>query len=145
MTYSEDYMTAEVCLYRLFDNEGMLLYIGLGADVESRVATHAATKTWGKAIDRSRTTSEPVGIRASAFPIEAEAIRTEKPLYNRQHNPARPQTLFGESERFTPVRTIRIQPALWNAAVAKAKANGTTLTAIAVRALENYTQEENEK
>ena len=38
----------------------------------------------------------------------------------------------------TMPRSLRIPPALWAAAVQKAKAEGTTVTAVVVAALEKY-------
>lgn len=42
----------------------------------------------------------------------------------------------------TPRRGVRVPAALWNKALETARRNNTTVTAIVVRALENYTQEE---
>lgn len=43
----------------------------------------------------------------------------------------------------TPRRTLRVPAPLWDKALEVARANETTVTAVVVRALENYTQEEN--
>ena len=38
----------------------------------------------------------------------------------------------------TAIRTVRVPDELWRAAIAKARAEGTTVTAVLVRALERY-------
>lgn len=42
----------------------------------------------------------------------------------------------------TPLRNVRVSDELWDAAKRKAEAEGTTLTAVIVRALEQYTAQD---
>lgn len=91
-------------VYRLFGKDGALLYIGCAADVEHRVYMHLQTYTMVDAflIHRhyDRHTSEAHPTKLAARQAEAKAIRTERPLLNRQHNPTRWRRIDGV---WTPV------------------------------------------
>ncbi|WP_175427993.1 hypothetical protein [Rhodococcus pyridinivorans] len=39
----------------------------------------------------------------------------------------------------TPIRTLRVDPELWDAAKAKAQAEGTTVSEVLIQALRQYT------
>jgi excinuclease UvrABC nuclease subunit len=69
-------------VYRLFDAEGSLLYVGLTCDPDGRWRQHSHQKPWFKSVDRH--TVEWHDTRIEARRAEVVAIKTEGPLYNRQ-------------------------------------------------------------
>lgn len=75
-------------LYRLYDGDGRLLYIGITADPKTRFASHATYKPWWAQVARKDVT----WLRATwqeALKVEAAAILNEKPKFNRKHNAPR--------------------------------------------------------
>lgn len=74
-------------LYRLFDNRGALLYIGVSVSPEQRWMHHAEHKTWWPKVARIEFTWHPT--RDEALRREMDAIRQERPRYNVQHNDRR--------------------------------------------------------
>jgi predicted GIY-YIG superfamily endonuclease len=74
-----EYGTARV--YRAYDREGRLLYVGIAADLTRRIARHAREKPWWdlEVVYVSATPDKP---RAVAFEAEQAAIRAETPLRN---------------------------------------------------------------
>jgi predicted GIY-YIG superfamily endonuclease len=73
-------------LYRLRDEAGTLLYVGITDKPSRRWFAHAADKPWwGDVANRSL---EWLPSRERALEAEAHAIRTEKPLHNIRHNKA---------------------------------------------------------
>lgn len=72
-----------VSLYRHFDKDGVLLYIGVTNNLGFRNKSH---KTYAKWHDESHSiTSEIFKNRELALWAEKEAIINEKPKYNRTH------------------------------------------------------------
>jgi len=67
-------------LYRMYDKDNTLLYVGISLRVETRLATHRQDKPWWPDIDTIRLEHHPS--RKSAEQAELRAIRKEKPLYN---------------------------------------------------------------
>lgn len=80
-------MTADHYVYRLYDANDRLLYVGRSCDVAARLRCHAAHKPWWPAVTR-HTVSEPMH-RLDAIRAERSAIHCERPLYNVRHNPRR--------------------------------------------------------
>jgi predicted DNA-binding transcriptional regulator AlpA/predicted GIY-YIG superfamily endonuclease len=76
-------------LYRHFDYEGRLLYIGVAYDPDQRWHTHASS-TWRHLVDRSRTTIEWYESRELAEEAEDKAIAEEKPPHNKAARTRRP-------------------------------------------------------
>ena len=81
-------------VYRIFDNDNQLLYIGCANDVESRISMHCQISTplaasWEIARQMSRYTIEEFPNREQGHAAERLAIESESPLLNRQHNPRR--------------------------------------------------------
>mgnify|MGYP001049083207 CR=1 FL=1 len=68
------------CLYRFFDAQGVLLYVGIAKDPAVRERQHAQHSTW-HAHARSRTI-EWFEDRESALAAERAAIRDEAPVFN---------------------------------------------------------------
>lgn len=75
-------------LYRLYDDAGRLLYIGIATDPEKRIKAHRwqEGKKWGREI--AHHTAEWFERRTQAAIAEAAAIRAELPMHNRRHHPA---------------------------------------------------------
>lgn len=72
-------------LYRLYDADGTLLYIGISYSAISRYAQHKATQPWIGDVCRIDIETHDVS-RAEILEIERRAIISEKPLHNRAHN-----------------------------------------------------------
>lgn len=68
-------------VYRLYDFDGALLYVGMG-DARTRIKSHLKTKPWRAEIDRQRTTVEWFDTRQDAETRETAAIAAESPRYN---------------------------------------------------------------
>ena len=95
-------------VYRLFDDRGTLLYVGVSRTPERRIKSHM-TKTWGKAIAAERTTVtwyDSIGESALA---EITAIVREDPLHNVAGRRAG-QAAAGGRPPVGPQVNIAIQP-----------------------------------
>lgn len=75
-------------IYRLYDAEGALLYIGITKNPKARFYGHAVYKPWWRQVARKDVTWLNASWR-SALKIEAAAIRQEKPAFNGKHNEPR--------------------------------------------------------
>lgn len=73
-------MDGATTLYRLYDADGQLLYVGIAVDTERRFAEHAKTKPWWPQV--ARTDLDHHRYRTDAQDAERAAIRTECPLHN---------------------------------------------------------------
>ena len=71
-------------LYRLFDADERLLYIGIADKWTSRMTQHAAEKAWWSDVASTRFESFPT--RDEACAAEKAAIIAERPLHNVVHN-----------------------------------------------------------
>ncbi|MFD7705663.1 GIY-YIG nuclease family protein [Streptomyces sp. NPDC059786] len=76
-------------LYRLYDDTGRLLYIGITYRPEARWKAHAATKTWWP--DVASKVTEWHATRLLAEAAEVAAIKAELPLYNVDDSPIAPR------------------------------------------------------
>lgn len=72
-------------LYRLYDADGALLYIGISYSAISRFAQHKADKPWIASVARIEIETREVS-RSEIEAIERDAIISEKPKHNKQHN-----------------------------------------------------------
>lgn len=75
----------EQTLYRFFDAEDNLLYVGISVRVEKRFHDHQKRSTWWD--EAVYVTFEKFPNRQSVLQAEAEAIQTESPKYNKDLNP----------------------------------------------------------
>ncbi|WP_186319235.1 GIY-YIG nuclease family protein [Streptomyces sp. SAJ15] len=78
-------MPERTALYRLYDAEDRLLYIGITTDPEARWERHALLKWWWSQVDRKDLTWLNVSWR-DALTAEAEAILEGRPKFNGVHN-----------------------------------------------------------
>src|SRR5690242_14803913 len=67
-------------LYRLYDAEDNLLYIGIAATPEQRWSTHASNKRWWPSVAGKVVEWHPT--RAGAAAAEIAAVQDENPRYN---------------------------------------------------------------
>jgi len=72
-------------LYRFFDSEGTLLYVGISNDWMSRLRHHEQHSDFFSAV--AGVTFERHPDRPSVAAAELAAIKTEDPLFNRAGNP----------------------------------------------------------
>lgn len=72
-------------VYRQFDADGVLLYVGETGNPKQRQQNHRSSSAWGASI--ARTELVECENRDAARLLEAETIRSERPLYNSRHNP----------------------------------------------------------
>ena len=73
----DDHRTA---LYRLFDAEGVLLYVGITVHVEQRWIEHERAKPWWPLVTEKRV--DWFESRTLALAAELQAIKTEHPVHN---------------------------------------------------------------
>lgn len=78
-------MSEPTAIYRLYDADNRLLYVGISRDVEKRWATHKKTKPWWKEVARKDVVW--LKSRTAAFHAEHLAIVEEHPLHNSLHDP----------------------------------------------------------
>jgi predicted GIY-YIG superfamily endonuclease len=71
-------------LYRHFDKNGFLLYVGVSMSAIKRLSEHKNKSAWFK--DIARVDVENFETRKSALVAESLAIRNEKPKHNVIHN-----------------------------------------------------------
>lgn len=77
-------------LYRVFDRQGQLLYVGITSNIGSRISQHSLTKEWWVEVDRVHV--EMFESRQLARSAELAAIRSEQPIWNIEGVPeGRPQ------------------------------------------------------
>jgi len=77
-------MTVPTMLYRFYDPDGNLLYVGISADAEVRLKQHECRSCWHPAAVAVKVAIYPDRKQASA--AEIEAIKTEEPVWNDRPN-----------------------------------------------------------
>jgi predicted GIY-YIG superfamily endonuclease len=70
-------------LYRLYNEHGSLLYVGISAKPDSRFKQHASDKAWWPEVARKAV--EWYETRRNAEAAEIAAIKANAPHYNRDH------------------------------------------------------------
>jgi predicted GIY-YIG superfamily endonuclease len=93
-------------VYRVFANDGRLLYVGCSIDVLSRVKNHEKNRPWS--LEISSVSVEWHKDRDTALVAEKAAIASELPEWNVHHRPT-PQHAIG---RMMPTYDPR-DPATW--------------------------------
>lgn len=69
-------------LYKLYDGDELLLYVGIAADPKQRWSQHRAEKPWwNRVVTR---TIEWFPDLPSALAAEMDCIRSERPIFNRR-------------------------------------------------------------
>lgn len=93
-------------LYRFFDSDGDLLYVGLTNNIHGRFSSHAGKQPWWAEVADCRVEFLPS--RDALREAEVVAIRAEKPRYNVIHNRASEPERLSESSRETDVQLLPI-------------------------------------
>lgn len=75
--------TDHTALYRHFDEDGVLLYVGITNKPDTRRRAHQKRAVWAEFADQTREEVKWYSTRQAALEAETEAIETEKPLFNR--------------------------------------------------------------
>ncbi|MFJ9558299.1 GIY-YIG nuclease family protein [Nocardiopsis sp. NPDC101807] len=87
-------------LYRLYNAEGQLLYIGASCDLRARFSQHASTKDWWDQV--AKWDSKWLPSREEALAAERDAIMHERPRFNKKiifvprREPSRVRVLKGK-------------------------------------------------
>lgn len=76
-------------LYRFFDVDDRLLYVGISLHAAQRASSHKRDKEWWPHVARMEVEHLGQITRSRAEEIEADAIKSELPIHNVKHN--RPQ------------------------------------------------------
>jgi predicted GIY-YIG superfamily endonuclease len=79
---SRSYPVVPTCVYRLYDAEGSLLYVGVASDLEVRFKDHAKEKAWWPLVARREITW--FDSRLDAMYEESRAIGRESPIHNKR-------------------------------------------------------------
>jgi hypothetical protein len=102
-------------VYRPFNADGALLYVGITDDIATRWRDHAKVKPWWPQVVEQRAMWYPT--REDALAVEGRAIETESPLYNINASPG-PTPM--------PNRAIRMSDEMWMAFGVACKSLGVT-------------------
>lgn len=78
------YVPSFVAVYRYYDDQDILLYIGIAANMRKRQRTHIDDSAWMEFAARSTISRYPT--RGEALKAEEIAIQAERPLFNVYHN-----------------------------------------------------------
>jgi hypothetical protein len=100
-------------LYRMFNADDVLLYVGITTNLEDRLADHRIFKGWWRDVVTIRL--EHFGTRSEAEAAEILAIDTEHPLWNVRHGsrlPARTAPLKKPGGQMQH-RNFRIEDDAW--------------------------------
>jgi hypothetical protein len=104
-------LTRRTALYRFFDAEGRLLYVGVAYNPEERWKGHAYEKAWWEEVAEKRVVWHET--RIDALAAELAAIRDELPKYNIREGrvplPGGTQT----RKAAKPARVFRVDDATW--------------------------------
>ena len=134
-------MLERTALYRLFNEAGALLYVGITNDPDVRWSCHARQKDWWPEVHSRTIEWKPT--RAEAEAAEAEAIGREGPRWNVIRPDANGAMLHGRkggrpATGKTTVRKFRIDGDAWSAAMVEAQEEGRSLTDVIVSDLHRY-------
>lgn len=72
--------TERTAVYRFFDAEDQLLYIGITCQLARRISSHELEKTWWGEVARISVEHHPT--RGGALAVESAAIQLERPRFN---------------------------------------------------------------
>jgi predicted GIY-YIG superfamily endonuclease len=120
-------------VYRLFDREGLLLYVGMTRDVRKRMKSHERTKAWWCDVDTERTVVTSHPCHAEAADAELVEIETTSPLCNS----ATTRHVLASKPNMV-MRSLRVSEKLWTEAKAKADEQEENVSDVLREALERY-------
>ena len=135
-------LAARTALYRLFDEAGQLLYVGIAVEPRVRWGVHAREKTWWPQV--ARRDVEWLPDRVSAEAAEVAAIVSEAPRYNVAHSMTRQRgdakTEYRRLYAAVP-RQVRIATQAWRDFGLATKAAGTTRATVIRELIRWYLRE----
>ena len=79
-------------LYRFYDQDDQLLYVGITKFFEPRLKQHYKNADWF--FDTARVTLEHYQTRQDVERAESQAIKSERPKYNIAKNPDKEQAII---------------------------------------------------
>lgn len=139
-------MSDPTAVYRLYDAQGTLLYVGMTKDPDARWANHARKKPWWMHV--ARKSLEWHSTRQGAALAEAAAIASEYPIWNvaipdengiarrSDGSPIGGRPAVG----CTPGHTFRVPDDVWNQAKIGAKEDGLSMGELVTRLLERHSE-----
>lgn len=86
--HTPEVATGLTFLYRMYDEDGVLLYVGISRQPLARLTQHEDMKSWWARVVNISLEKFPT--RQEALAAEADAITAEEPVYNVQHGTAPP-------------------------------------------------------
>lgn len=128
-------------LYRMFDADGSLLYVGITVHVGGRFDHHRRNKPWWTDVARIELQHFPD--RGSVEDAERDAVVSERPRYNIALVPVppRPAKTAAPPVRRTPQRTVGVDDELWEDCLLIAEAKRQNLTDVMRAALVEFREE----
>lgn len=84
-----EHHTGQTSVYRYYDRNNLLLYVGITSRGIARNFEHNATKAWWQFVDQQRV--DHYSTRDAARAAERQLIRQYRPPFNVQHNPTHMQ------------------------------------------------------
>jgi hypothetical protein len=102
---STDGFTRRCVLYRHYDDQDVLLYVGISESPIDRTNGHARSSEWVQYAARAE--MEWMGSRGAAEAAEREAIRDEVPVFNRQHARGDVERRISDYIRDREIRRLR--------------------------------------
>lgn len=91
-------------VYRLYDADDNLLYVGLSDVPEKRTKTHRHRRDFSA--PPARTTLVEYASREEAAAAERAAIESELPLHNIEHHPLRGPRAYGEDSEIMTLEDV---------------------------------------
>lgn len=90
-------------LYRHFDQEGALLYIGISDALTARSSDHMSGSPWARFVHRVVVEPDGYESRAAALAAERLAIGIERPIFNKQHSTVPSSVVMAYLQRYQAV------------------------------------------
>lgn len=87
-------------LYRLYDQDDELLYVGISNNPERRFLNHRTTKPWWASVESTQI--DWYETRLQAARAETKAIATEKPRFNIHQTPAWREAQAADARAISP-------------------------------------------
>jgi len=98
-------MSDRTAVYRLFDVDGVLLYVGISNHFGQRWERHAKVQPWWPEVQRQTVEWHPT--RKDAADAETVAIKDEHPRFNVVHAP-RPEKVHAKRAPVPGASTLRL-------------------------------------
>lgn len=128
-------------VYRLYDIEDRLLYVGIAVDPEVRLRVHSREKTWWPHV--AQRSIEWFTSRPAAEAAEVAAIATERPAHNVSHSTTRRRGDAKQEYRspYPKPRQVRIATHRWTEFRRAAKLADSSRGKVVVQLIDWYIRE----